>query len=338
MKRLASIAVIGALLLASACGKPEEPDAGTAPTVLNFSVLTTEAVTNLQSIWDPILADMEKEIGIPVKPFFATNYTALVEAMRFKQTDLGWFSNLPGLEAVRRSGGEVFAHTTDPSGTDGYASVIIVPAASKLTIEDLLKCDKTLDFGMGDAKSTSGTLAPNTYLFAPRGVVPANCFKTVRTTNHGANLSAVANGVLDAATNNSSGMLVQRERENEPGYQGSRIIDKVKVIWTSPSLPEDPMVWRKDLDPATKEKVRQFFLRYGKGDGAEAQRQRALLAKLTIAGFEPADDNHLLQVREMEASELYEQAKSSGDAAKTAEAKQSLDGIRGQIAALPKPT
>ena len=40
--------------------------------------------------------------------------SALIEAMRFKQTDLGWFSNQSGLEAVRRSNGEVFARTFDP--------------------------------------------------------------------------------------------------------------------------------------------------------------------------------------------------------------------------------
>ena len=71
---------------------------------------------------------MEKvEIGIPVKAdSCASNYTALVEALRFKQTDVGWFSNLSGLEAVRRGGGEVFARTFDPSGVDGYKSVILV--------------------------------------------------------------------------------------------------------------------------------------------------------------------------------------------------------------------
>ena len=34
---------------------------------------------------------------------------------------------------------------------------------------------------------------------------------------------------------------------------------QVKAIWTSPTLPQDPILWRRDLDPALKEKLRQFF-------------------------------------------------------------------------------
>ena len=40
-----------------------------------------------------------------------------------------------------------------------------------------------------------------------------------------------------------------------------------------------------------------------KDEEAEAERQRGLLAKISIGGFKPADDNHLLRVREMEATE-----------------------------------
>jgi phosphonate transport system substrate-binding protein len=58
---------------------------------------------------------------------------------------------------------------------------------------------------MGDAKSTSGTLAPMTYLFAP-GHRPRTCFKTVKSANHEANLFAVGNGVLTRRTNNTASM------------------------------------------------------------------------------------------------------------------------------------
>lgn len=73
---------------------------------VNFSILATESSTSLQSFWAPIIADMEKQTGYKIKPFYGSNYTALIEAMRFKQTDVGWFSNQSGLEAIRRSGGE----------------------------------------------------------------------------------------------------------------------------------------------------------------------------------------------------------------------------------------
>jgi phosphonate transport system substrate-binding protein len=294
---------------------------------VNFSILATESSTSLQSFWAPIIADMEKQTGYKIKPFYGSNYTALIEAMRFKQTDVGWFSNQSGLEAVRRSGGEVFVRTFDPSGRDGYRSVIIVPAKSNLTLDQVLKCDKSLDFGIGDAKSTSGTLAPMTYLFAPRGIKPAECFKTVRAANHQANLFAVARGVLDVATNNSTAVNLQKGRD-------PAINDAIRVIWTSPPLPEDPIVWRKDLDPQVKARLRKFFESYGQGSGPEAARQRALLSKVSIGGFKPADNNHLLPVREMEATEIYLVAKEEGNAAKIAAAQKVLTGIQAERKAL----
>jgi phosphonate transport system substrate-binding protein len=313
------IAAAAALTLA-ACGPKPAPK--TKDTIV-FSILSTESAQNMQSYWDPILADMEKQTGYKVKPFFSSNYSSLIVAMGADQTDLGWFSNQSGLEAVRRSGGEVFARTFDPSGTDGYKSVIIVPADSKLTLEGLLKCDKTLNFGIGDKKSTSGTLAPMTYVFIPAGKKPENCFKTVLSASHDANLFAVANHKLDAATNNTTALRLNTARNDSK-------MGKIKVIWESPTLPEDPIVWRKDLDPVIKEKVRQFFLTYGQGDTPEAAKQRGYLAKLSMGGFKPADNSHLLVVREMEALEHLGLAKETGDAAKIGEAQKVLDGVKAE--------
>ena len=320
IRRSLFIAAAAALAL-SACS-PKPAAEGPKDTIV-FSILSTESAQNMESYWKPILADMEKQTGMKVKPFFSSNYSSLIVAMGADQTDVGWFSNQSGLEAVRRSGGEVFARTFDPSGTDGYKSVIIVPADSKLTLADLLKCDKTLDFGIGDKKSTSGTLAPMTYVFIPAGKKPDTCFKTVLSASHDANLFAVANKKLDAATNNTTAL---RLNDNRGGAQSS----KIKVIWESPTLPEDPIVWRKKLDPVIKEKVRQFFLTYGQGDTPEAAQQRANLAKLSMGGFLAADDTHLLVVREMEALEQFGLAKETGDAAKIAAAQKNLDDIKAQ--------
>lgn len=331
MNRRGLLAGAGAALGLAACSKASDDKAGAEgglPKVINFSILATETSSSLEIIWKPILADMEASIGIPVKAFYGSNYTALIEAMRFKQTDVGWFSNLSGLEAVRRAGGEVFARTFDPSGVDGYKSVILVPAKSRTTLADLLKCGRTLNFGIGDAKSTSGTLAPKTFLFSPNGIDPDRCFKTVRSANHQANLFAVANGVLDAATCNTTSLRLEGERHPE-------IIKAVRVVWESPALPEDPMIWRKDLNAAAKAKIKAFFLSYGKSQDAVGQRQRELLAKISIGGFKAADDSHLILVREMEANENLEEAQRTGDQAKIAAARKALDQVRAEKAALP---
>ncbi|WP_374467945.1 phosphate/phosphite/phosphonate ABC transporter substrate-binding protein [Phenylobacterium sp.] len=322
-RRLTLAFALALTLAACAEQKPEDK-------VLEFSILSAESRQSAEADWQPFLDDMAKATGLEVRPFFGTNYTGLIEAMRFKQTDVGWFTNQSGLEAVRRAGGEVFARSVNPSGVDGYEAVIIVKKGSGLTLDKVLACDRSLDFGMGDAKSTSGTLAPMTYLFAPRGIDPNACFKTVKSANHEANLFAVGNGVLDAATNNTASM----ERLGMLGTEAANhTLNSVDIVWRSPRIPEDPMVWRKDLDPAIKKKVADFMFTYGVGDTPEAQRQRAVLARIQTLPFARADDRHLIPVREMEATGAMLQARAKGDTAAEAAAKAELAKIQKEKAA-----
>ena len=326
-RRLILTALLAATLGLAACGKQDaQPVAGAAPRELTFSILSAENQASSQPLWQPLLDDMSAQIGVTVKPYFASNYTSLVEAMRFKQVQLGWFSAAPALQAIKRADAEILGRVVDAGGDATYKSVIIVRKGSGVTLETLLKCDKALSFGMGDTQSTSGTLAPKAYLFTPRNIEPQTCFKTLRSANHQANVFAVANGVLDAATNNSVG-LIFAARENP------EVAAKVEVIWTSPPLPESSIVVRKDLDPALKEKIRQFFLTYGTGSDAKADKQREVLKGLAYGGFKPADDSYLDPVREMEASEAVAVARRSGDAGKIARAQAEFETVRAEAAA-----
>lgn len=332
-RRSALACALIALLGLGACGqKAEETAKPGKPAVINFAMAATENRQNQLRDLEPFMADMEKAIGIPVKPFFGSNYTALIEGMRFKQVDFGWFTNQSGLEAVRRANGVVFARTVKPNGADGYEAVIIVRKGSGITLDKVLACGKTLNFGMGDAKSTSGTLAPMTYLFAPRGIQPETCFKTVRSANHEVNLYGVASGVLDASTNNTASM----ERLGMSGTaQARETLDKIQVIWTSPTIPEDPLVRRKDIDPETWAKIEAFMFSYGVGEGPEAERQRKILAQIQTKPFARTDDSHLLPVREMEATGQLLQAKAKGDAAAEKAAQATLDEIAKARTAAP---
>ncbi len=315
---------LAAALSLAACGQ-KSVQSGPHPHELTFSILSAENQASMQPLWQPLLDDLSASIGVKVKPYFATNYTALVEAMRFGQVQMGWFSARPALEAVNRADAEVLGRVVDQGGDATYKSVLLVKKGSGITLDDVLKCGKTLNFGLGDAESTSGTLAPMAYLFTPRGIEPAKCFKAVRSASHQANFFAVANGVLDVATNNTVGVLFAR-RENP------ELADKVETIWTSPPLPESSILVRKDLDPALKEKVRQFFLTYGTGTGAQADKQRAVLQKLTYGGFRPADDSYLDPIREMVAAEALADARKSGDKARIAAAQAEFDKMQAAAA------
>jgi len=324
MIRRRLLACFAAALALAGCGQ-QESVTGPRSKELTFSILSAESQASMQPIWQPLLDDMSKSIGVPVKPYFATNYTALVEAMRFGQVQAGWFSARPALEAVNRADAEVLGRVVDAGGETTYRSVLIVRKGSKITLDDVLKCDGKLSFGIGDAQSTTGTLAPMTYLFTPRDIQPADCFKSVRVANHQANFLAVANGALDVATNNTIG-LIFAARENP------ELAVRVETIWSSPPLPESSILVRQDLDPALKEKIRQFLITYGTGTGPEADRQREVLTKLAYGGFRPADDTYLDPIREMVAGEELAEARKSGDKAKIAAAEAQFEKIRAAAA------
>ncbi|CAN5279704.1 phosphate/phosphite/phosphonate ABC transporter substrate-binding protein [soil metagenome] len=310
-----------ALGLASCGGGDKKAATAGAPTEITFSILSAEGQASSGPLWQPLLDDMSKSIGVPVKPFFAGNYNVLIEAMRFNQTQVAWFSAKPALEAVDRAQGEVIARIVDPSGLDSYRSTLIVRKGSGITLDQVMACGKKYNFGIGDAQSTSGTLAPMTFLFNPRNIVPAQCFKTVRSASHQANAFAVATGVVDVSTSNSVNTVFML-RENP------QLAAQLEDIWTSPPIPESGIVIRQDLPPALKEKIRTFFLTYGQGQGAEADRQRAILLALNYSQFRAADDTYLDPVREMVADQKLVEARAKGDTAAAAAAARDLSALR----------
>jgi phosphonate transport system substrate-binding protein len=316
-KTLVAGLALAALCLTS-CGRDDSK-------TIKFSFESAEDQGSMGRLWQPVLDDMQKETGLKVTAYYASNYTAVIEAMRFNQVQVGWFSALPTLEAIRRADGEILGRITDEGGARDYQSVLIVRKGSGITLGDVLRCDKRLNFGIGDARSTSGTLAPMAYLFIPRTIAPNACFKVVRSASHQANLFAVANGVVDVATNNTVGL--QFAHRDEPAAA-----DKVEVIWTSPPLPESSIVVRRDLDPAIKAKLRDFFVTYGTQSGPEGDRERHVLKTLTFGGFAIAGADYLDPVKQMDAGEALYDAKKSGDPSRIATAQKTYDAVMTEIA------
>jgi phosphonate transport system substrate-binding protein len=300
------------------------------PTELVFGVISTEASVNQKKNWEPFVEVMSKAIGIKVKAFYATDYAGVIEAMRFGKVHVAWYGNKSGMEAVDRASGEVFAQTVSKDGSTGYYSHIIVRADSPYTkLEDILKCDKSLNFGIGDPNSTSGFLVPTSYIFAAKDIDPKTCFKTVRNANHQANAMAVANKQVDAATNNSEDL--QRIELNAPDAR-----KQIKIIWTSPIIPLDSLVWRKDLDAAVKTKLYTFLLSYGRfGTDEEVKAAREVLANLVWSPFNPSSDRQLIPIRKLEANKAL--MKIEGDEKlSAAEKAEKIAPLKAEIAKIEK--
>lgn len=297
-----TVAVASGVLASAAMIGTSHADSKT----LNFGIISTESTSQLKKTWEPFLAAMSERTGMNVKGFYASDYAGVIEGMRFKKVDVAWFGNKSAMEAVDRSGGEVFAQTVDSDGNPGYWSLVLVHKDSPFEkLDDILKCDKSLNFGIGDPNSTSGFLVPTTYIFAANNVDPKACFKTVRNANHQANAMAVANKQVDAATNNTENMR-RLEKTNPDAWKN------IKVIWKSPLIPSDPIVWRSDLDDATKNKVYTFFMTYGRlGTPEEIAKDREVMTALQWAPFKPSSNAQLYPIRQLSINK--EMLKVQGD-------------------------
>ncbi len=295
---------------------------------LNFGIISTEASQNLRQDWQPVIDDMSRALGVKVTAFFAPDYAGVIEAMRFNKVQVAWFGNKSAIEAVDRANGEVFAQTVNVDGTTGYYSYISVSKDSPYqNVDDLLKNAKNLNFGIGDPNSTSGFLVPSYYVFAQHNLNPKTAFKTIRSANHETNIMAVANKQVDAAVHSSD--TLERVSARQPD-----VANKLRQIWKSPLIAADPLVWRRDLAPEMKSKLKAFFFGYGQQGPAQAQ-EKANLAKLTLGSFKESSNAQLKPIRQLEL--FKEKMKLEADTAMQGDEKKAkLDDLNRKLADVAK--
>ncbi|GIL37988.1 phosphonate ABC transporter substrate-binding protein [Roseiterribacter gracilis] len=295
---LRRIRLLAAALLLGFTAVPvqaQQPAGAQAPTPseLAFGVISTESTTSLRTQWEPFFADMSKAIGVPVKGFYATDYAGIIEGMRFNKVQLAWYGNASAIQAVDRADGEVFMQKVFGDGTLGYNSVLIVPKDSPIkSLDDLLKSPGKYTFGNGDPNSTSGFLIPSYYVWAKNNIDIRKHFTRTVSGSHEINLLAVANKQVDVATCNTEDMTkIQRNHPDK--------VAAVREIWRSPIIPADPIVWRKDLDPALKAKIAKFFTDYGAAPGTLGDEQKKILVGINVQRFVASTDAQLLPVRQV---------------------------------------
>jgi phosphonate transport system substrate-binding protein len=257
---------------------------------INFGIIATENAGAMKQMWEPFLEDMGRAAGVKVNGFYATDYTGIIEAQRFNKIQLAWYGNKSAIDAVDRAGGEVFAQFIDLDGTPGYYSYIITHKDSGITsLDQVIKNGKAYSFGIGDPQSTSGYLVPMYYVFTLNHLDPRTHFRVMRASNHEGNFLAVLNRQVDVATCNSE--VTQKMKEVAPAK-----LAQIRILWTSPLIARDPLVWRKDLPADLKARIRSFVVGYGKNP-----REKEILKNMyRLSGFKASSDAQLIPTRQLE--------------------------------------
>jgi phosphonate transport system substrate-binding protein len=258
---------------------------------ITFGIIATDSASAQRERWEPFFRDMEKKTGLKIISFYASDYAGVIEAMRFNKVQVAWYGNKAAMEAVDRANGEIFAQLMYADGTFGYHALLVTHRDSPYkTLDDVLKNGKNINFGIGDPNSTSGFLVPSYYVFAQNNIDSRSHFKTIRSASHGINLQAVLNKQVDVATNNTEDVGKLEASQPEKAKE-------IRIIWKSPLIPSDPFVWRKDMDPSVKAKIRSFVLNYAKTDEAE----KSVLKNIyNYGGFRESTNAQLVPIRQLE--------------------------------------
>ena len=293
---------------------------------INFGIIATDSASAQRDRWEPFFRDMEKKTGLKVTAFYAPDYAGVIEAMRFNKIQVAWYGNKAAMEAVDRANGEIFAQLMYADGTYGYHALLITHKDSPYqNLDQVFANAKNVNFGIGDPNSTSGFLVPSYYVFAQRKIDPRSTFRTVRNASHGANIQATLAKQVDVATNNTEDMGKLETTKPE-------LFQQLRVIWKSPLIPSDPFVWRKDLDPAVKAKLKSFVIGYAKTDPAE----KTILKNIyNYGGFRESNNDQLIPIRQLEL--FRDRVKIESDTKlSAAERSKMLADIDGKLAALSK--
>ncbi len=226
------------------------PLLATAPThaagTLTIGLIPAEDSQAMIESSKQVLDSLQRQLGMPVKPFVATDYNGVIEALRAKKLDAAYLGPFSYVLANSVANVEAFAvAVTKKTGQSSYKSLIIARKDSGIaTPADL----KGRNFAFVDPTSASGHLFPKAGLLQA-GYDPDTFFgRVVFSGSHDASILAVANKKVDAAS------VADRILASAIA-KGQVRQDDLRIVWSSNPIPESPMVWRKDLDPALKRKL-----------------------------------------------------------------------------------
>jgi phosphonate transport system substrate-binding protein len=283
--RLLSVMLcLGLVLLGTEPGGAQD---ATWPKEITFALLSTENATEITRRWAPILAQLEKDLNVKVKPVTATDYRGSIEALKFKKADVGHLGPKSYVEAANNNYANVepVAQLRLGNGSLGYRSCLIVHSESDMfSPEDT--AGKT--FAFNDPNSTSGYLVPSTFFLTEMSVDPKKYFSKVTFSgSHEASILAVANKKVEVASTNLPD-LQQLTRENKVPRGGLR------VIWVSKLIPNDPIVVRKDLPPGLKSAIQESLISM-KAKNPEVFKEIGAW----LSGFVAADDSKYQVIRDL---------------------------------------
>lgn len=273
MKSLMRLFIVSLLALTSS-----QLLAARDPDTLKVALLPDENASELIKRNQPLKEYLEKRLNKKIELIVTTDYSSMIEAMRFGRIDLAYFGPMSYVLARSKSQIEPFAALIS-DGKPTYRSVLIGNAKAGVKAYADVKGKK---MAYGDRASTSSHLIPKTML-VDAGLVADTDYEQHFVGTHDAVAMAVARGNADAG--GLSEKIWQHVLER-------KLVDptQVNVLGYSDDYPQYPWAMQADLVAPLKENIRDAFLEL---------KDQKVLGNFKAEGFAAVADSDYDVIRKM---------------------------------------
>ena len=244
---------------------------------LHLVLTPSQKPTDLLVAGEEFGAALGKLVDLPVRVTVASDYAAVVEALRNKTADLAFLHPAGYVLANREAKAMIVAQDRWHGNTSYKARIFVRKDSGIKTLEELR--GKTIAFV--DPTSTSGYVWPMVMLIK-RGLVqnkdPKTFFREVTFAGaHDAALQALLNRHVDA--------IASFDQMREQYLKDPAERERIAWVAETDSIPEGGIAARDGLDPGVVQKVRAALFQM------RGPQYEPLLKRLyDIDGFEPVDD------------------------------------------------
>lgn len=270
MKRMIALGLVITTtgIMSGGCGSEERNvsnSAGGEDGVFTIAYAPNESTTESADARKGLAEDLSKELGCDVEEIQASDYNAIIEALRTGKADMAYMGSQALALGVERTDLEPIvmkAEEGDPEKAI-YHSVLITGSGNDEinSIEDIK--GKTMAFV--DPDSTSGNLVPTAEIiqaFPDENLISDNLhtngdfFEAVSFSgSHQAGLQAVIKGDVDVVP--ISDQILESEISHGNASEGD-----VKVIHESGAIPAEAMVVGEHVTQETRDLLTEFLTSY----------------------------------------------------------------------------
>ena len=199
--------------------------------------------------YEPFFAHLARAAGRPCELTVTTDWAGITVALANDQADCAWMGPWGFVLAKDRAAAEAIA-VVKYNELPTYQAIIL--ARPELAIAQFPQDARGMAISFADAGSTSGWLIPH-HWFRTQGIDPRRYFRYRDGASHPANVTAVANGQVDLATDFDRNLAAM--------IRAGRVrADQVRIVWRSDPLPNDALAVRCDLEPVLKAALRDAAL------------------------------------------------------------------------------